>query len=265
MSRASGLALLVLASVADARPRPAAPAVPVSDPHDALVVQLGQESETIAKTIATVGDKLHAAETVRAHRIHAAIRILHAPLPDNATADERMADARRHAAARLLLERDAAERGLLADEVTHLHAGERELAVATAKLPTIELPTQLDVPATGTIARRFGDYVHERSKATLSRRGLDFEVDDHAPAVAPADGTVRYAGPIRGLDHGVILDHGDYLTIVAKLGDLTLPVGTHVARGDRLGRALHHRVYFEVRAKVSPGGLPIDPEPLFKR
>jgi septal ring factor EnvC (AmiA/AmiB activator) len=74
---------------------------------------------------------------------------------------------------------------------------------------------------------------------------------------------VRYAGPIRGLDHGVILDHGDYLTVVAKLGDLVLPIGTHVGRGDRLGRAAHHRVYLEVRVKVGPGGLPIDPEPLF--
>ena len=76
---------------------------------------------------------------------------------------------------------------------------------------------------------------------------------------------MRYAGPIRGLDHGVILDHGDYLTVIAKLGELTLPIGTHVARGDRLGRAAHHRVYLEVRAKIGPGGLPIDPEPLLKR
>jgi septal ring factor EnvC (AmiA/AmiB activator) len=114
----------------------------------------------------------------------------------------------------------------------------------------------------GVIARRFGTYVHERSRATLSRRGLDFETDRDAPVWAPADGFVRYAGPIRGLDHGVILDHGDYMTVVAKLADVTIPVGTRVTRGDRLGRAAHFRVYLEVRAKVAPGGLPIDPEPL---
>ena len=82
---------------------------------------------------------------------------------------------------------------------------------------------------------------------------------------APADGIVRYAGPIRGLDHGVILDHGDYLTVVAKLADPALPVGAHVARGDRLGRAARHRVYLELRAKAGPGGLPIDPEPYLPR
>ena len=104
--------------------------------------------------------------------------------------------------------------------------------------------------------------MHERSKATLSRRGLDFETERSAPAWAPADGVVRYAGPIRGLDHGVILDHGGYLTVVAKLAALSIPVGTRVARGDRVGHAARHRVYLEVRAKVTPGGLPIDPEPL---
>jgi septal ring factor EnvC (AmiA/AmiB activator) len=71
---------------------------------------------------------------------------------------------------------------------------------------------------------------------------------------------VRYAGPIRGLEHGVIIDHGDFVTVIAKLGDVALPIGTHVERGDQLGRAARHRIYFEVRVKVGPGGLPIDPE-----
>jgi septal ring factor EnvC (AmiA/AmiB activator) len=69
---------------------------------------------------------------------------------------------------------------------------------------------------------------------------------------------------MRGLDHGVILDHGDYFTIVAKLSAVAIPIGTTVARGDRIGRAARARVYLEVRAKVGPGGLPIDPEALLK-
>jgi septal ring factor EnvC (AmiA/AmiB activator) len=110
--------------------------------------------------------------------------------------------------------------------------------------------------------RHFGTLEHERSKAMLSRRGLDLEVEDHSPVVAPAAGTVRYAGPIRGLDHGVILDHGGYVTVIAKLAELALPVGAPIAAGDRIGRAARHRVYLEVRVKLGPGGLPIDPEPL---
>jgi septal ring factor EnvC (AmiA/AmiB activator) len=107
--------------------------------------------------------------------------------------------------------------------------------------------------------------VHERSKATLSRRGIDLEVDDHRPVTAPAAGTVRYAGPIRGLDQGVIIDHGTFVTVLAKLSDVALPIGTRLAAGDRIGRAARHRVYLEVRIKLGPGGMPLDPEPLLTK
>ncbi len=261
MSRARVLHLALLSALAISASGVAAPI----DPHIALAKQLAAETDTLAKSVATVDDKLQNADRVRLHRLHAAMRALHAPLPVDATPDERMAVARRRAAARLLLERDQHERALLADETAHLADAQKATAAATERAVTIALPEALLAPAKGTIARHFGAYLHERSKATLSRRGVDVEVEDHAPAIAPADGVVRYAGMIRGLDHGVILDHGDYFTVVAKLGELTLPVGAHVAKGDRLGRAAHHRVYVEVRAKIGPGGLPIDPEPLFKR
>jgi len=73
---------------------------------------------------------------------------------------------------------------------------------------------------------------------------------------------VRYAGPIRGLDQGVIIDCGDFIAVIGKLGEVAAPVGAPIAAGDRLGRAARHRVYLEIRVKLGPGGLPIDPEPL---
>jgi len=173
-----------------------------------------------------------------------------------------MATARARAAARLLVDRDGDERAVFADEVARLHAARDRIAGEARALPALALPGELVRPARGKIARSFGTLEHERSKATLSRRGIDLEVDDHCPVIAPAAGTVRYAGPIRGLDHGVILDHGAYLTVIAKLGEVALPIGAPIAAGDRLGRAARHRVYFEVRLKLGPGGLPIDPEPL---
>ena len=243
-----------------------AAAKPDADPtlaaRSQLSDQLTAELQTIEQTLTTVGDKLSAADAARLRRIRAAYRILRAPLAANASETDRMASARRRAAARLLLERDTAERTLLVSESAQLATARTTKIAATSKLPTLVLPQTIARPAKGTISRKFGTYIHERSKATLSRRGLDFETERSAPAWAPADGVVRYAGPIRGLDHGVVLDHGDYLTIVAKLADVTLAVGTRVARGDRVGRAARYRVYLEVRAKVAPGGLPIDPEPL---
>lgn len=243
------------------------------DPRVALGAQLAAELQTLATTVATVDGKVNDAETARLHRIRAAYRILRTPMTsgdasEDATkpsAADRMANARRRSAARLLLERDRAERELLADEVKQLRAAEATLRAATDALPAVALPTSLQAPAKGSIARRFGTIVHERSKATLARRGIDFEVASAAQVVAPADGVVRYAGPMRGLEHGILLDHGDYMTVVAKLGSLAIPIGTKVVRGDRIGRAARQRVYFEVRAKVGPGGLPIDPEPLLAK
>ena len=269
MRRASLVLLLALASTAHADEEPAAHreggvVSSSADPRTQLSDQLAAEAQTLVKTLATVDGKLTAADETRLHRVRAALRILHAPLAPDASLADRFAAARRRAAARLLLARDTNERALLADEATHLRAAEARTTDDAEKLPAITLPEQLGRPAKGTIARHFGTYEHERAKVLLTRRGLDFEVDDHAAALAPADGIVRYAGPIRGLDHGVVLDHGDYFTVVAKLGDLAIPVGTHVARGDHLGRAQRHRVYLEVRVKIGPGGIPIDPEPLLQ-
>ena len=225
--------------------------------YGVLARQLDDEAQATERALAAVADKLAAAQITRGKRLGAAVRLLRAVPGEDA-----MAVARRHAAALLLVSRDARERALLVEEGAQLGAAHDRIAGEAARLPSIALPSQLARPAAGKIVRQFGTLEHERSKATLSRRGIDIEVDDHSPVTAPAAGTVRYAGPIRGLDHGVILDHGTYLTVLAKLGEVALPVGAPLAAGDRIGRAARHRVYFEVRVKLGPGGLPIDPEPL---
>lgn len=250
MRRAS-LALIVLAASAHAE----------TDPRATLGEQIAAEKAELDQTLQTVDGKLADADKTRLHRLRAAIHILHAPVPPDAGLDERFAAARRRAAARLLLGRDGNERGLLIDE-------DKQLRAATLPTPeqlaAITLPERIARPVKGSVARHFGSYEHDRAKVTLSRRGLDFEVEDHAPVVAPADGVVRYAGPIRGLDHGVLVDCGDYYTLVAKLGDVAIPVGARLQKGDRLGLAHTHRVYLELRVKLGPGGLPIDPEPLLE-
>ncbi|HSK05576.1 MAG TPA: M23 family metallopeptidase, partial [Kofleriaceae bacterium] len=166
---------------------------------------------------------------------------------------------------RLLLERALAERRLLAAEDAQLLRAAAEKQAAAARLPELELPVEIGRPARGKIVRRFGSIHHERSNTRLARRGIDLEVEARAPTVAPADGVVRYAGPIRGLDTGVIIDHGSFLTVIGKLGAPAVPAGAPVRRGDRIGRAANRRVYLEVRALVGAGGLPIDPEPLLRR
>jgi septal ring factor EnvC (AmiA/AmiB activator) len=248
-----------------AAPVPAAPAAapattdPIAAVRDLARRQLADETTAVERAEAQVTDKLAIADRTRLARLRAAYRAL-AP-----TGNDAMALARVRAAARVLVDRDAHERGLLDEEAGQLRAAHDRIAREATQVDHLAPPDPLARPVAGKIVRRFGLVEHERAKATLARRGIDFEVDDHAAAFAPAAGTVRYAGPIRGLDHGVILDHGAYLTVIAKLGELALPVGAPIAAGDRLGRAARHRVYFEVRLKLGPGGLPIDPEPLLAK
>jgi septal ring factor EnvC (AmiA/AmiB activator) len=233
-------------------------------PADALARQLDAETAVVDRALAAVADKLAAAADTRDKRLRAAYRGLRVMTAASAGGDP-MAAARLGAAARLLVERDAVERRLLVEEAAQLRAARSRIAADAARLASIELPGELTSPARGKIVRRFGALLHERSKATLSRRGIDIEVDDHSPVVAPAAGTVSYAGPIRGLDQGVILDHGTYVTVLAKLSDVAVPVGAPISAGDSLGRAARRRVYFEVRVKLGPGGLPIDPEAVLAR
>jgi len=173
-----------------------------------------------------------------------------------------MAVARTRATARLLLARDRAEEAQLADEAGLLAAAIARIERDRAAAATAPAPVALTAPVAGEIVRRFGTLVHERSGAVLARRGIDFEVAADAPVVAPADGVIRYAGPIRGLDHGLILDHGGTWTVVAKLAPLAYVAGTRVSRGTIIGYPLKRRVYLEVRLGIGPGGTPVDPAPL---
>lgn len=261
MWRAS-LALCALVSVAFAEEDPAAA-------RDAALrgqvsAQLAAELDVISRTLETVTTKLTQTEAMRTHRLRAAYRVLRTPLRASASDADRMAAARRRAGARYLAERDLGERDLLSDEVAKLRAAYERTLVAIGQLPALAMPGLLARPVDGSLVRRFGTLVHDRSRAELSRRGLDFHVEPQASVVAPADGTVRYAGPIRGLDRGVIIDHGDYFTVLAKLGDVAVPAGAPVHRGEAIGRAHARRVYMELRVRLGPGGVPVDPEPLLE-
>jgi septal ring factor EnvC (AmiA/AmiB activator) len=232
------------------------------DTRGSIGAQLDEQRTVIDTTRTTITEKVTALDKVRVARMRAAYRVLRAPLPAKASAADQLAAARRRAGARLLVERDRDERVLLADELAMLAKANERTIVATQKLEEISLPQEIAWPAAGTIARHFGTIEHEKSKTTLARRGLDIEVEAKTSAKASAAGTVRFAGAIRGLDQGVIIDHGDYFTVVAKLGELAVAKGATVAAGDKVGRAARHRIYLEVRVKVGAGGLPIDPEPL---
>ncbi|MEZ4368824.1 MAG: peptidoglycan DD-metalloendopeptidase family protein [Kofleriaceae bacterium] len=277
MSRASALRLspllLAVAMVAHAGDDAVTPVpsstpstlpAPVGDLRDQVRVDLAGQRDVAARTHTTVAGMRDEVRTARAARARVAYRALRPRTELGGDADAWLTTARRRAGVRLLLADDRREETLLAEEAGRLDAArarlDDDLASALALAPP---PRALRWPAARvTIARDFGPFVHERSGARLSRRGVDLDVDDGAPALAPAAGVVRYAGPIRGLDEGVVLEHDGVVTVIGKLTELTVARGAAVAQGDRLGRAARRRLYFEVRLPLAPGGTPVPPTDL---
>ncbi len=131
-----------------------------------------------------------------------------------------------------------------------------ETLVAPA-LKSLRLPV-----AFSDVVENFGSYKHDRSRTRLSRRGLTLSSRPGRNVRAIADGRVRYVGEVRGLGHTVIVDHGDFWSVLGALTPGHVKSGRSVTRGQILGESVGDRVYFEVRLEVGPGGFPVDPTPL---
>ncbi len=132
-------------------------------------------------------------------------------------------------------------------------------------------------PIEGNVVRHF----QERDAAGVAQPGILVEAPPFSVVSAPADGTVRYAGPF--LEYGaVVVLETDPATMVvlAGLGRLKVSTGSEVKRGDLIGllggRALDVEEYvMQVPAdtgagqretlyiEVRHGRGPVDPEPLF--
>ena len=234
------------------------------DPRAVVAAAFADQRAVVERTAAIVAEKLAAAAETRAERARDAYKLLRAE-SDGTDVTPALAIARRRAAARWLLARDRSELWLLAEEASHLLAARQRIERDASRVPTLVLPDAMIWPAKGSIARGFGAFEHERSGATLTRRGVDLEVERDADVVAPSAGTVRYAGPIRGLDEGVIIDHGDVVTVIGKLASPLVTAGATVEQGALIGRPARYRVYIEVRFEVGAGGTPVDPASVFPK
>ena len=173
----------------------------------------------------------------------------------------------------LIADRTALQRALAAEAET-AEARLRELALKSqapadllSKLQTGPeglgpAPERLIEPVQGRLAARFGQAVSTGGP----RAGFTWATTPGAPVLAPAAGTVEYAGPLK--DYGVILilrTGGAYHLVLTGLGAAEAVVGTTVAAGEPVGRMGEDAgpspsLYLEVRK----GGEPVDPKRWFK-
>jgi murein DD-endopeptidase MepM/ murein hydrolase activator NlpD len=201
-------------------------------------------------------------------RVRAAYKLLRAGwVPLWVDKESRAQRTQRRVAARRVLSRDQAELAMLREEMESVaNARQRILrdrrAVAALHPPE---PGSLHLPvAFSRVVEPVGHYRHDSSRARLTRRGLILSSRPGRNVRAVASGEVRYTGHVRGLGDAVIVDHGDFLSIVGELAKVRPARGDRVERGEIIGEAALDRVYFEVRLEAGAAGFPVDPAPLIE-
>lgn len=107
------------------------------------------------------------------------------------------------------------------------------------------------LPVAGRVVTGFGEDAPGLSRS----RGLTLATRPNALVVAPAPGRVAYAGPYRGYDRIVIIEHeGGWTSLVTGMARLDVEVGRQVVAGSPLGTTgpREPRVLVELRREGEP-------------
>lgn len=168
-------------------------------------------------------------------------------------------DARRDLNARLVGELQVA-RQRLQQAIADVAAG-RPADAGAVVLPLRPFRGDLDWPASGSVASRFGRQRHPRFHTAVASNGIVIAAPRGAAVRAIHDGTVAFAEPFSGFGNLLILDHGGLaFSMYGQLAEIGPAVGTRVTRGQTVGSvgaAIDGTagLYFELRVD----GRPVDP------
>ena len=159
-----------------------------------------------------------------------------------------------------------------AKPVTELEMEALDTAVAKAVAKPLPVPTakggdtafaekgflaqkgKMTLPVQGRVVSTFSP-AHTVKDAggtgsTPTKGGRRIFTNEGEPIKAVADGTVVYAGYLRGYDDVVIVKHpGDYLTVYKNGKDLEVKEGDRILKGSPLGKTIGREFNFEIRHK----------------
>ncbi len=117
---------------------------------------------------------------------------------------------------------------------------------------------KLPPPVQGRVVARFGQQ-DPRYQLKKFQRGIVIRVAEITPVAAVAGGSVVHAGPFRGYQDLVVLDHGKGLyTVYGHLEKVGVQKGQSVQAGAVLGQSAYQPedeafdVYFEIRVNGKP-------------
>jgi septal ring factor EnvC (AmiA/AmiB activator) len=100
--------------------------------------------------------------------------------------------------------------------------------------PAATVPFAYRLPSDAPVVEGLGSVAPNGVRS----RGLTLRTSRGSPVVAPASGTIRFAGAYRSFDGVVIIDHGGgWMSLLIGVSTQQKP-GTRVSIGDPLGRAI---------------------------
>ena len=144
-------------------------------------------------------------------------------------------------------------------------AGRTQTALLTLPRPDALRPFpdqgSITVPARGKVTGRYGESTGYGNTA----KGITIQTRAGAQIVAPYDGKVVFAGPFRGYQQILIIEHtGGYHTLLAGMDQVDTGVGQWLLAGEPVGLMADSkngipRLYFELRRR----GQPVNPLPWF--
>ncbi|MDP3928182.1 MAG: peptidoglycan DD-metalloendopeptidase family protein [Bacteroidota bacterium] len=123
---------------------------------------------------------------------------------------------------------------------------------------------KLPWPAAGVLVQGFGKRDHPTLKGVvLTNNGIDIATPHDAPVRPVFKGTVKGIFPIPGLDKVILVNHGEYFTVYARLATVNVKIGQVVEPKDIIGNvALNEedntsKLHFEVwKQQVFQNPLP---------
>ena len=123
---------------------------------------------------------------------------------------------------------------------------------------------KLPWPSTGVLIQGFGKRDHPTLKGVvLTNNGIDIATP-HGSVVRPVfKGTVKGIFPIPGLDKVILINHGEYFTVYARLASVHVKIGDQVEPKDIIGEVAFNeedntsKLHFEVwKQQVFQNPLP---------
>ncbi len=126
-------------------------------------------------------------------------------------------------------------------------------------------PFPLQLPAAGPVSSNFGLRRILNGQPRNPHAGLDIAAPTGAPVVAPAAGTISFAGPLYFNGNAIFIDHGGgMISMVCHLSKIDVQQGDAVRKGQRIGlvgatgRATGPHLHWSVSlngARVNPSAV----------